>query len=954
MTSFQRVWIAEKAAAGKIIAEWLSKKLGQPLSSQSSYAAIGSTDAVTWLSGHILEQFEMEDYDPAYAKWRLDYLPFIPSPFQLKPKSSDARSKDKIALISKLTRSCKEVIGACDPDAEGQLLQDELLEFIGNQKPVTRFLASALDDAALDKAYASMKPNSEYRGWYESALARSRADWLYGINMTRACSLHAQRAGAPFRFSVGRVRTPTMGLVVRRELEIRNFKPVDFHIPHISLNSTPGFRAAWFVPGAPQNGVTVYDDPRVDPEGRLLDKAAADAIVAAALAAGQATVTSAETKAGTESPPLPFALSSLQAHCSRVYGLTAAKTLEIAQALYLRKLTTYPRVDCDYLPESQHTDAPQVLRSLSQATQALPAAFGAALKGARPALKSRAWNDSKVTAHHAVIPSMLSGANALDGLSDVELKVYAEIVNRYVLQFWPAAKFSTTELVLAVKSRTAASGAELFSARGRQYLDEGWRKAFDLSSEEDAQDGAVAKLPALTKGQTLAIGAAEVESKRTTPPKRYDDGSLITAMKNVHQYVQNPEYRKRLKESVGIGTEATRGPTIEDLVKRSLFLRKGKELHPSDGAMALIGALPDSMTTPDMTAMWQQLNDKVRAGEASEKQFIDKLIPWLEGLVKQSATFFTEAQFKGMAAPAGAGGQRRGGPDAQVTSFKCFGNFEKTGCGSPLRRIKGQYGYFFGCSSEECRKVFRDVGGKPAEKSAAPASAESGPTHKCPSCEGGQLRRVTRKDGSGYFWGCGNWKSGCKAIFNELDGAPDFEGKSRSGAGAPGASAGGVRYACPQCQSGQLLRRTRKDGSGHFWGCSDWKSGCKAGYEDVDGAPDLQGKSSGGAKGGTRGAGSGGAGGESGQSSDMKKYACAACNAGFLRQVPRKDGSGHFWGCSNWKGSCKAMYNDLNGEPDLEGRGGRSGGPKLPRPPRAHGRRSSSPSPYKAPTPFNT
>lgn len=827
MPKFNRLFIAEKASVGKALADYLAKTSGSKVEAQNAYAQVGN-DVITWMSGHLLEQVEAHAYDPRYEKWSLADLPIIPNPFRLMVKA-DPRSnaRAKVDVIRRLLADCTTVVGYGDPDAEGQLLQDELLIYLNNKKPVQRLWANALDDATLSKALASMKPNTDYIGWYEAALSRSQADWLYGINMTRACTLHARNAGADFTVTIGRVQTPTLALVVNRELEIRNFKPVDFHVPYIDLSGNPGFRATWQPTKDAEGNV---DDERVDAEGRILDKAAADAIVEGAKGAGQARVVQADTKAGTEAAPLPFSLSALQSHCSRLFGFTAKQTLDIAQSLYTKKITSYPRVDCDYLPESQHAEAPRILASLAKAQ--LPNAFAGALLGAKPALKSRAWNDSKVTAHHAIVPIHLDNPGDVARLDEIELKVYYEIIKRYILQFWPPAKFNATEVLL---SCGPSSDEELFSAKGRRYTDEGWRKAFALPKDEDDEE-TPATLPQLTKGQMLPVAEAGVDSRRTQPPKRFTDGTLINAMKNVHQYVKDPEYKKRLKESVGIGTEATRGSIIEGLVKRTFLGMKGKEFVPSDDAIRFISVLPDSMKAPDMTAMWQQLNDDVMARRSTHAAFIAKMVPWVTNMVAGSARFFSASQFPNA--------KPRLQPAA--TEFTCFGESEKKGCGSPLRLIPGKQGAyraFFGCTNGDCKKTFNEVQGKPVERAAALAQAD-GPTYACSSCNKGSLRRRTRRDG-GFFWGCSNYQNGCKNACNDLDGKPDLEGKTRQAGGPAGGqqSDAGPVHECPTCKAGRLKRTERRDKSGYFWGCTAWREGCKAMFNDLDGAPDIEGRS---------------------------------------------------------------------------------------------------------------
>lgn len=836
MAKFNRLFISEKASSGKTLAEYMAKSTGKQLIMHSTYAQVGD-DTFAYMSGHLYQLVESHAYEPRFEKWNLNDLPIIPAPFRLTPRidpktKSDSSARAKIELIRKLLADCTSVVGFGDPDAEGQLLQDQLLIQLGNKKPVMRLWSNALDDSTLGKALVAMKPNEEFVGWYEDALSRSQADWLYGINMTRACTIHARNAGSDTVVTVGRVQTPALALVVVRELEIKVFKPVDYYVPHIGVATEPGFRATWQPKKDAEGNV---DDPRVDIEARLLDKNDADTIASGARTEGSATVVSVDTKAGTEAAPLPFSLSSLQSHCSKQYGFSAKQTLDIAQSLYTKKITSYPRVDCDFLPESQHAEAPRILVSLSKAH--FPTAFTAALLGAKPALKSRAWNDAKVTAHHAIVPMHIDSPGDIARLDDLEAKVYYEIVKRYILQFWPVAKFNATEVILSCGPNSAE---EAFSAKGRRYTDDGWRKAFALVRDDDESE-APATLPNLVKGASLKLASVGVDAVRTKPPKRFTDGTLISAMKNIHQFVKDPEFRRRLKEGAGIGTEATRGSIIEGLLKRGYLFMKGKEFVPSEAAISFITSLPDSMTTPDMTAMWQQFNDDVRARRSTHQAFIAKMVPWVTTLVQSSSKFFSGNQFTGSGQPSK--------PRIIETEHTCFGEYAKTGCGAKLKHIpgvQGKYKSFFGCSNGDCKKTFTDVGGKPVERNDVANEQPGAPKYQCKQCKTGFMRRVARRENAGFFWGCGNFKEGCKGSCNDLDGVPDLEGKSSQ---QQPAKMMGSSHSCPICSDGSLLQRARKDKSGYFWGCSAWQSGCKGAFNDVNGSPDIEGKTKQGSQG---------------------------------------------------------------------------------------------------------
>lgn len=800
------LYIAEKAAAGKALAAYLSKTSGIPARAFKTHVIVGD-DTVGWLQGHVLEQVEPEVYDPAFEdRGNFALLPIIPQQFKLKVVKS---ASHLVAAVRDLLKETERVIHFCDPDREGQLIGDELLGFLGNRKPVLRLWTSALDDASLSKALLAMRDNATYRGYSEAALARSHADWLYGINMSRAVTIAARHKGARAYFTVGRVQTPTLALVVHREAEINAFVPVKHHKPWLDLATQPGFRARWTPPA---------EDGRLDGAGLLTSWAVADGIVAAA--GTVALVTGAATVPGSLNPPLPFSLSALQALCADLFGFSPVKTLHVAESLYLKKITSYPRASSDHLPESQHAEAPSVLTSLAKSP--LPTSFGTALRGAKVSLKSKAWDDVELKkhGHHAIVPVHLDNPGVLAELSDDENRLYGEIVKRYVLQFWPAAQFLTSTVDLE-------AGAERYQASGRQYTDEGWRKAFAQAKppadapEDTDSDSAGTLLPALTVGQSVPIGKAGMDSLETKPPKRFTEGTLLTAMKSVHQFVRDASIKARLKENAGIGTEATRAETIKGLFDKSLVELDGRYVVPTANGAKLIGVLPVAMTSPDMTALWEGFLDALLSGKATYSAFMEKQALWLRDMVQASPRFFDNVEFP----PEPGGGS---GLEVQETAHLC------NACNSPLRRIKGKNGWFFGCSSMACKKTFRDKDGLPVEREPV---TDSGIL--CPECKKHHLARRERTKKDGFFWSCTGWKpekKGCNASFNDKDGVPDLV---RTASTAPAArTRSATDIACPGCKTGVLLRRTRKNpADGHFWSCTGWKEGCKCAYNDRDGKP---------------------------------------------------------------------------------------------------------------------
>lgn len=820
------LYLAEKPAAGKAIAQYLSKISGKPISPMRDHVFIGNDIAVGWLRGHLVENVSAEVYDPALKDWQgsAHMLPYIPTPFRLEVK---LKTKDLFATAKGLVLKAGEVINCADPDDQGELLSVQFLKYVGWNKPVKRLRANDLTDKGLDRAFANIKDGAEFEGAYQSALAQSHADWLYGINMTRACTLEARKKGSRLLLNVGRVKTPVWAMLVRRELAIRTFVAQKHFSPWLDVGTKPIFRARW---------QPVKDDDRLDSEGRLVDAGVAAGIEKAVRGSRQAVVAKADTVPGNETAPMPFSLSALQAHASRLYGFSPIKTLEFAQSLYDKKLISYPRTPLEYIPETQHSDAGSILSSLAKAP--LPTSFTGAIRGAAPAMKSRAFDTKKVdgASHHAIIPTELVNPGDIAALSDAEKKIYLEIVRRYLLQFWPVAKVMLTEIVLQ-------SAKETFVAKGKRYADEGWKKAFtEVVGDVDADDTQAADagddqpLPELRAGMVLPVVESGIDSRVTTAPKRYNEGTLLTAMAKAHLEVKDPKIRERLKEKEGLGTEATRAHIIQDTVDNELFSlggKGGREIIPSDDAIRFIGVLPETMTQPDLTALWQLYFDGIKQGKNTYADFILQQTAWLTKMVSSVSSYFADVKFDNLPQSAGGRASGRSGAEITLTEEPC------NACRSPLKRINGKFGWFWACSSETCKKIFADLAGKPVEKTARPPEATTGIS--CPKCSKGFLRLVPRTDGSGSFWGCSAYRDNCHAAYNDDAGSPDLEGKTRKSAasGAPNKLAG---PGCPTCSTGFLRLVQRADKSGSFWGCSAYLSGCKAIFNDDSGVPAIDGK----------------------------------------------------------------------------------------------------------------
>lgn len=716
------VIIAEKPSVAKTLAAWLAKTFGHTARAVGrSHIEVGPYK-VSWLFGHVLENIDPHEYDPRYKKWATSDLPIIPSTWYLKPREEvdkktgkktgkpDPGTLEQIKALKGLLKGATEVIGLGDPDQEGQLLQDEFLLWAENKAPVKRLWLSATDDASIAKAWKDMKPNSHYEGYYWSALARSHADWLAGINLSRACTLASQANGGNAVLSIGRVQTPTLALIVMREKEIRGFKPVDYFTPFIQLATSPVFKASW----SPDK----EKDPRLDSEGRLLDKKIAQGIADACKKEGSATVTKVTATKGKESAPLPFALSSLQEHLSRRYGMGVQDVLKHAQSLYEKKIASYPRTDCEYLPESQHEEAAVIFKGLRAGIREL----GAAPDKADLTIKSRAFNDKNVTAHHAIVPRPCTLAQLAD-LSSEERLVWIEIAKRYLLQFFPVAEFLSTEIELLCAK-------EAFRVSGKVFTLRGWKDAFAAETSEDDDAGGTA-LPKVSKGDVLKLKEAGFDSTTTKPPKRFTEGTLVAAMKAVHKFVTDPKLKTILRENVGIGTEATRANVIGELFGRKFIELAKKEIKPTELGEQLIDALPRQIAAPDMTALWQQAMDDIRkTAKKGYEAFVAGQSKWLTDLVHEVPGWFLgKSLIRKDRAPT---------VEVKTTAHKCLK------CGGELKHVNGKFGWFFGCQNEDCKAIFKDVEGKPVEKVAAPTGkmtiggVESG--SKCTKCKKGEMQ----------------------------------------------------------------------------------------------------------------------------------------------------------------------------------------------------------------------
>ena len=603
-----RLFIAEKPALAKVIAEALGAGVRK-----DGYIQCGG-DAVTWCVGHILELSPPEAHNPAYAKWNAADLPLKLRPAQYQPKKNTAA---QFTVVQQLIGQASEIVHAGDIDDEGQLLVDEVLTYCNNTSPVKRVLISDLNTAAAKKALANLRDNREFLGMSQKALARSIGDQLYGFNMTRAYTLAAQQKGVRGVLSVGRVQTPILGLIVNRFNAFQNHSAAFFfnlsaNIDVIGHRITPRYQ----VPeGAP-----------VDDKGRLIDESVTND-VAAACKGQPATVTASKTEEKSTPAPLPFSLLDLQAHMSKKCGLSAQQTLDVTQSLRENhKAITYNRSDCNYLTSEQFGDASATLAAIATTLPDL----AARLSEANPEHKGRAFDDKKVSAHTAIIPTTTAPNTA--SMTANERLVYQAIAAQYL------AQFLADKCYLAASATFDVNG-NMFMAKATKTTQEGWTTLLsgtednEEGAEEDAEATPFAALSALSNADAGLCESVTVSKEKTKPLPLYTEATLLKDLQRVAKYVKDPKIRQLLKdrdagktgEHGGIGTPATRASMLETLQKRGFYTVEKKKLIPTELGLSFIASLPEIATAPDMTALWHEQQQMIEQGSFSVDEFLDTL-----------------------------------------------------------------------------------------------------------------------------------------------------------------------------------------------------------------------------------------------------------------------------------------------------------------------------------------
>lgn len=591
--------ITEKPSVGRDIA----RIIGANSQRQGYYE--GNGYCVTWTFGHLCTLKEPSDYTEAWKRWSMAALPMIPAKFGIKliPQESIKKQFD---TIKTLIGQCDEIINCGDAGQEGELIQRWVMQKAGCDKPVKRLWISSLTDEAIKEGFKNLRPHKDLEPLYVAGLCRAIGDWILGMNATRLYTLKygGQEKDRPV-LSVGRVQTPTLALVVNRQLEIENFVPKD----------------TWELK-------TIYRDTLFTSSLKPFDQQQKGEEIVAKVAKFPLVITDITKKKGKEAPPRLFDLTSLQVECNKKFGLGAEATLRTIQSLYEKKVATYPRVDTTYLTDDMFPKCKGILNSLKEYADVLQPLRGTTLKKSK-----KVFDNSKVTDHHAIIPT---GQPLPPDLTPDERKVFDTIALRFISVFYPDCSFEQT----VVK---AEAGKFNFKATGRVITDLGWKQVYQIrknkttapdaiNDEEKQEDSDTAILPQFTKGES-GPHTPKLQKKTSQPPKYYTEGTLLKAMETAGASVEDEELREALKAN-GIGRPSTRAAIIEILYKRGYIRKERKSLRATQAGIDLISLIQEELLkSAKLTGIWEGRLRQIERGEYSAQEFIDQLKQMISHIV---------------------------------------------------------------------------------------------------------------------------------------------------------------------------------------------------------------------------------------------------------------------------------------------------------------------------------
>ncbi len=634
--------VAEKPSVGQDLA----RVLPGPFKKGEGFLE-GPEHVITWAVGHLVQLAEPEAYDAKYKSWRMADLPIVPERFKLEVR--DERSRKQMSVVSKqLARDdIDEVVNACDAGREGELIFAYLYEKAKAKKPVKRLWLNSMTSAAMKSALAALRPGQEFELLEQAARSRSEADWIVGMNATRAATIRL-RSSFDGAVSLGRVQTPTLAIVARREEEIKAFEPE----PYWLVDAVFVADRASAAPGAGENGERVYVGHYQAPAGspgktkgpRIATEQEAQAIVAAC-AGRQGTITKLEKKEQREKAPMLYDLTTLQREANNRYGFSARRTLAAAQRLYEEhKALTYPRTNSRYLPSDMVEEIKPIAELVGTHDEYRRGAEYVAALDVLPL--TRVVNDEKVTDHHAIIPTRAE--HNLERMSSDDRRVYDMAARRFLAVFHPEAVFENTRVETTVQAAASAqaSAGHVFRTRGKLLLVPGWRGVYDelasdakASAQEDGRgdedEVTDQQLPRLNEGEAVQTREVQSTRKETKPPRRYSDASLLGAMETAGKLVEDDELREAMKDS-GIGTPATRAAIIERLITVGYIERDGRSLVATEKGRNVVRLLGEhALTSPGLTGSWEQRLGKIERGEDSRKQFMGDIAGFARDTVKQ-------------------------------------------------------------------------------------------------------------------------------------------------------------------------------------------------------------------------------------------------------------------------------------------------------------------------------
>ncbi len=694
------VCIAEKPSVARDIANVLGAK-----EARQGYIE-GNGYQVTWTFGHLCELKSPGEYNPQWAHWSLFDLPMIPGRFGIRLKDDEGVRK-QFATIERLMKEADEIINCGDAGQEGELIQRWVMQKAGAKCPVKRLWISSLTEESIKEGFQTLKDQSEYQSLYEAGLSRAIGDWTLGMNATRLYTLkYGQNRQV---LSIGRVQTPTLALIVRRQQEIENFVPEQYWI----LSTV--YRDVTFQ--ATKGKFTTQEEGQ-----QYLDKVRDCPF----------TVTQVSAKKGTEAPPRLYDLTSLQVDCNRKFGLSAEQTLQVIQSLYEKKFTTYPRVDTTFLSDDIYPKCAGILKGIRGYEQ-----FTVPLEGKKLLKSKKVFDSSKVTDHHAIIPTGIPAQN----LTDYEKRVYDLVARSFIAVFYPDCRFLTTTVL-------GMAGDVEFKTTGKQITEPGWRVLYQKSEMQTDSDGdrqnkeaEERTLPVFVKDETGPHVPSLME-KWTTPPKPYTEATLLRAMETAGKFVDNEELRDALKEN-GIGRPSTRAAIIETLFKRRYIRKERKSLVATPTGVELIGLIhEDLLKSAELTGLWERKLRQIERHDYSATQFISELKQMVTDIVgsvradssnRRITVVEAEPEKKTKAKAKTTAAKTKSEPSAAQTKGDAPAGFQ------PRKKKTG---------------VARKAEVPPSDK-ATSAEADQWVGLPCPVCHTGHIIKGKTA------YGCSRWKEGC-------------------------------------------------------------------------------------------------------------------------------------------------------------------------------------------------